>query len=227
MEKGLDYDVILFDFDGTISDSAEGIVECYRRTFAAMGMPVPEDEVLRSFVGPPQVVTFGQRYGFQGAELERIIGVFRKEYREYGLFNTVMYPGIREMLEELRGAGKTLVVATSKPEVYAKQICDEYGITGLFDMIAGSIMDVARALKAEVIEYALAELEVTDRSRVLMVGDRLYDVEGARLCGIDCMGVTYGYGSPEELLEAGARYLAATPKDVAKSILGAIKKTGS
>ena len=220
MEKGLDYNVILFDFDGTVSDSAEGIMECYRRTFVQMGMPVPEDRVLRSFVGPPQTVTFGEVYGFKGAELERIIELFRKEYKTYGVFHSTIYPGIRQMLEALKAGGKTLAVATSKPEVYARRICDEYGITELLDFVGGSIMDLARNKKAEVIEYVLESLSVTDRSRVLMVGDRLYDAEGAAQCGIDCLGVTWGYGDEAELTKAGVKYLAATPEEVRKLLLG-------
>lgn len=218
--KPLDYDVILFDFDGTISDSADGIMECYRRTFVKMGMPVPEDSVLRSFVGPPQTVTFGEGYGFQGEELERIIELFRQEYKAYGVFHSTIYPGIRQMLEALKAGGKTLAVATSKPEVYARRICDEYGITELLDFVGGSIMDLARNKKAEVVEYVMETLGVTDRSRVLMVGDRLYDVEGAAQCGVDCLGVTWGYGDEAELTKAGAKYLAATPEEVQRLLLG-------
>lgn len=220
MGKGLEYDIILFDFDGTISDSAPGIIDCFRRALTEMGREIPHESVLRSFVGPPLADTFEHRFGFRGEELSRVVSFFRDIYKVYGVPNNEMYPGVGEMLDSLRAAGKTLAVATSKPEVYAAEICRGYGIDRKFDLIAGSVMDLVRNKKSEVIEYVMEKLAVTDRSRVLMVGDRMYDVEGALQCGMDCMGVTYGYGSRRELEEAGAKYLAASPREVTRLILG-------
>lgn len=220
MGKALDYDIILFDFDGTISDSAPGIIDCFRRALTEMGRELPPESELRSFVGPPLAETFENRFGFKGEELTRVVSFFRDIYKIYGVPNNEMYPGVEEMLDSLRAAGKTLAVATSKPEVYAAEICRSYGVADKFDFIAGSVMDLVRNKKSEVIEYVMEKLAITDRSRVLMVGDRMYDVEGAMLCGIDCMGVTYGYGSRRELEEAGAKYLAASTQEVIRLILG-------
>lgn len=216
----MDHDLILFDFDGTISDSGPSLVNCYRLAIEELGLPRTEDAVMRSFIGPPLALTFSEHFGLEGEDVVNAVNTFRRIYREIGVANaTVMYPGVPEMLKAIRAGGKRTAVATSKPEIYAKQICEEYGITALFDWIAGSILDLTRNHKSDVIEYVLEKLGVGDRSRVLMVGDRKYDVEGARLCGIDCLGVTYGYGSEEELLEAGAKYIARSPGETAELIL--------
>jgi len=217
----MDYDIILFDFDGTISDSGPSLVNCYRLAIDELGLPRTDDKTLESFIGPPLALTFSEYFGLEGEAVEKAVETFRRIYREIGVVNaTVMYPGVPEMLRAIRAGGKRTAVATSKPEVYAKQICEEYGIDGLFDLVAGSIFDLTRNHKSAVIKYVLEQLGVEDRSRVLMVGDRKYDVEGAKLCGIDCLGVTYGYGSEEELLEAGAKYIAHSTGEAAKLILG-------
>lgn len=212
--------IIFFDFDGTIGDSAPGISDCFRRTLDELGLPIPDQDTLRSFVGPPLSETFELRFGLTGKAQDDAIGLFRKNYPVYGLNRNEMFSGVREMLEVLRDRGCILAIATSKPEVHVRRIIADFRISHLFEYIAGSTMDKSRTQKSEVIEYALESLGSPDRGRVLMVGDRFYDVEGAHKCGLACMGVTYGYGSREELMEAGADYLADTPAQVAEFILG-------
>lgn len=215
----MDYNYILFDFDGTLSDSAPGVMASFEEALKAMGRTPPGRDVLIRFVGPPLADTFSDYFGFRGDELPKVLTIFRKAYVTVGLENQKMFDGVPEMLKRLRDAGKILAVATSKGERLAREICADYGIDDMFDIIAGSSEDDTRNQKDDIIAYALSEMGVTDRSRVLMVGDRLYDVEGAQHCGIDCMGVLYGYGSREELENAGAKYIAETTASVAEIIL--------
>lgn len=219
-KTALDYNYILFDLDGTLSDSAPGIMECLEKALRQMGAEIPDRSVLIKYVGPPLAETFSLRFGFKGEEIDEAMAIFRGFYKEIGMVKNDMYPGVPEMLKRLVSAGKHLAVATSKREQFAKQICDNYGITDYFDIVAGSSDGIGRLTKEDVIEYILGSLGINDRSKVLMVGDRLYDVEGAKKSGIACMGVLYGYGGRQELLEAGAEYIAAGPLDVARKILG-------
>ena len=218
--KALDYDYIFFDFDGTLSDSATGIFECIERALTDMGSDVPDRSGLIRYIGPPLEDTFENAFGFKGDDLTEVLRIFRAYYREIGVKKNDMFPGVPQMLKRLQDAGKRLTIATSKRESFAQQICASYGITDYFETIAGSVGDESRSTKEGVIEYIISQLGITDRSRILMVGDRKYDVDGAKKAGIDCMGVLYGYGSREELLEAGAIYIAQTTTDVANQILG-------
>lgn len=216
---GMDYKYILFDFDGTLSDSAPGVLLSFERALTELGREIPGREVLIRFVGPPLTETFTGYFGFSDEELPEVLRIFRREYAAVGLDNQKMFPGVPEMLERIKGSGRKMAVATSKRESFARQICREYGIADYFEIIAGSSEDDVRNRKDDIIVYALSEMGVTDRAEVLMVGDRLYDVEGAKNCGIDCMGILYGYGDREELEKAGAKYIAETTKQAADMIL--------
>lgn len=220
IKTALDYDFIFFDLDGTLSDSAPGIMECLEKSLEQMGVEVPDRSILIRYIGPPLVETFSLRFGLTGEKLDEVMELFRGFYKEIGLIKNDMYPGVPEMLKRLSAAGKRLAVATSKREYFARIICERYGISQFFEIIAGNSDDMTRATKEEVIEYILATLKIDDRSRVLMVGDRLYDVEGANKSGLHCMGVLHGYGSRQELLDAGARYIAQDPLDAARQIIG-------
>lgn len=147
------------------------------------------------------------------------IKIYREYFSERGLFENSVYPGIEDMLAQLKSAGLSLAVATSKPEVFARRILDKFGLSGYFKVICGIPLDNEHMTKVQVIERTMSELGVTDKQAALMVGDRDYDVAGAHQNGIKCLGVTYGYGSQEELERAGAEYIAASTADAAELML--------
>lgn len=203
------YDYIFFDLDGTLSDSAPGIVNAVVYALEKMGTPVGDRTRLKKFVGPPLFDSFRDIIGYSQEETDRAVKYFREYYRSRGIFENTMYPGIDTLLQKLRAAGQTPVVATSKPEDFARQILERYGIAQYFACICGSTMDETRTKKAEVVAYALETCGSPDPSRVVMVGDRLHDVQGAKQNGVACIGVLYGYGSRGELETAGAAAIAA------------------
>lgn len=213
------YEYVFLDLDGTISDSALGIVNAAVYALTAMEQPVPDRETLLQLVGPPLIDSFMGFFGFDKPAAQEAIRLFREYYKEKGVIENSMYDGMEELFKTLRKGGKKLVVATSKPETLARQILTNYEVTDYFEYIAGSVMDETRIRKSEVIAYAMETLGLKDPSKIVMVGDRRHDVEGAAALGIDCIGVLYGYGSREELLSAGAKYLANTPQGISKIIL--------
>lgn len=213
------YDYIFFDLDGTLSDSAPGIVNSVVYALERMGTPVRDREQLKKFVGPPLYDSFRDYIGYSQAETERAVGFFREYYQEHGIFENAMYPGIDTLLEKLHAAGRICVVATSKPEPFARRICERYDIADFFASICGSTMDETRTKKAEVVAYALSSCGVSDTSRVVMVGDRMHDVAGAKENHIDCIGVLYGYGSRDELVSAGAAAIAADISELSALLL--------
>ena len=208
---------IFFDLDGTLSDSSEGITKGIGGALSKMGIELGREELLR-YIGPPLTVSFGEHFS-DPEEVQRGIRLYREYYNETGWKENVLYPGIPEALKKLREAGKVLLMATSKPELYAKRIADYFGITEYFHKICGATMDGTINTKSEVIRYALAGLGNPDPSEVLMIGDRFYDVEGARPFGIRTLGVTYGFGNEEELLKAGAFAVCSSPEEMAELVL--------
>ena len=155
-----------------------------------------------------------EKYGFSEEDAREATREFRVYFRERGIFENVPYEGMKECLDELKERGHILAVATSKPEVFARRILERFGFLPCFDYVFGASMDETRTRKDEVIAYALEEMGVTERSACVMVGDRSHDILGARKNGLDAMGVLFGYGSREELEEAGARYIAETVEDI-------------
>ena len=210
------YTTLLFDLDGTLTDSTEGILKCLVNAIEQMGFEVPEDT--NKFLGPPIRQSFAEFCGMNEEQINQAVKIFRERYSAVGLFENRVYDGIPEMLERLKNGGKRLMVATSKPQVYAVRIFDRFGLSQYFEFVGGAELDGSRDYKDEVIEYVLAQTGITDRSSVLMIGDRRQDVLGAHKTGIKCMGILWGYGSIEELTEAGADYITETP-DKASDIL--------
>ena len=212
---------VLLDLDGTISDSSPGIGRSLQHTFSTCGYEPPTDEQVRSVIGPPFEISF-PTLGIPVDDIERVVLAYRDRYEDIGLFENTVYPGIAEMLDELAAAGHTLSIATAKPEPTARRIIDHFGFTDYFEVQAGATVDVGsgRRTKAEVINYALISLRLgpSDLPHVVMVGDRDHDVEGAHLNGIDCVGVTWGFGSVDELESAGAAALAHSPGEVAAAV---------
>ena len=208
------YKYVLFDLDGTLTDPGEGITNSVMYALRHFGIEETDREKLFSFIGPPLVDSFMEKYGFSEEDAREATREFRVYFRERGIFENVPYEGMKECLDELKERGHILAVATSNPEVFARRILERFGFLPCFDYVFGASMDETRTRKDEVIAYALEEMGVTDRSACVMVGDRSHDILGARKNGLDAIGVLFGYGSREELEEAGARYIAETVEDI-------------
>lgn len=211
---------LLVDLDGTISNSHEGIAKSLQYAFTETGYEPPTDDMVRHAIGPPFEVTF-PGLGVPIEDFDRVVGKYRERYNEVGLFENVLYDGIVEMLHALREEGMTLALATAKPEQPARRITAHFGLTDLFAFEAGASGSLGtRRTKAHVITYALGELGIASGDHVLMIGDRDHDVEGALANDIDCIGVTWGFGSHDELADAGASVIVDTPADVVPAVLG-------
>ena len=213
------YEIVLFDLDGTLTDPAEGITKSVEYALNKWNISVADRKSLFPFIGPPLIESFMEFYGFDREKAVTSVSYYREYFAKTGLFENEIYPGIKEMLTRLKKAGKRLAVATSKPDEFARKILEHFEILEYFDFVGGAAMDETRTKKSEVIEYTLEKMGVSanDVSRVVMVGDRKHDVEGAACFGIDTIGVLYGYGSKEELEKAGAKFTAPTV-----SVLGTV-----
>lgn len=210
------YHTILFDLDGTLTDSGLGITNSVAYALKKYGIENPDPAVLYKFVGPPLMQSFQKYYGFSEEESRQAVQYYREYYTEKGIFENQVYEGVEELLQKIQESGRKLVVATAKPEKFAKIVLEHFDIAKYFDLIAGAAMDETRTKKAEVIAYALEKFGITDLSEVVMVGDREDDVKGARQNGLACIGVLYGYGGREELQDAGAAYIAEKAEDILK-----------
>ena len=202
------YKTVLFDLDGTITDSGTGIMNAIRYAVRKYGLAEPEEAVLRSFIGPPLKEQFRKVFDLS-------------EEDEKGIFENRVYDGVPEMLDTLKRAGIRILMATSKPEKYAKLIADHFDFAKYFELIGGACMDGTRTVKEEVIEYVLETCGIPEEEReyTVMVGDRSHDIVGAKKCGLHSIGVLYGYGSREELEASGAERIADTPEAAAEMIL--------
>ncbi|MBQ4225694.1 MAG: HAD-IA family hydrolase [Oscillospiraceae bacterium] len=214
------YDTVLFDLDGTLTDSAPGILNCVRYALDRMGLPEPEN-MLR-FVGPPLIVSFGEFCGLDSARAAEAVGYYRERYRDIGIFENKPYDGVFPMLDSLKAAGIRLAVATGKPEAFSLRILEKFGLMGYFEFLGGDDFEGSRKEKHTVIEYVLSALGDPDREGVLMVGDRMHDVIGAHESGIKCLGALWGYGGSTELEKYGADLTAEDPQSAARIILSDI-----
>ncbi len=214
------YDTILFDLDGTLTDPKEGITKSVAYALEAFGIQVEDLDTLCKFIGPPLKESFMVYYGLSDSQGDEAVAKYRERFSVTGLFENKVYAGIREMLELLKEEGKTLIVATSKPAIYSRQILEHFDLMKYFTFLSGSELDGTRVDKAEVIAYALRENDIKDLSKVLMVGDREHDIIGANKNGIDSVGVIYGYGCREEFEENHATYVAESVEDLKEFTLG-------
>ncbi len=205
---------ILFDLDGTLTDSAPGIINSVKYALSKFGMHETDDNKLRKFLGPPLILSFAELYGFSKEKSQKAVEYYREYFVPNGMFENKIYSGIPELLQKLKADGKTLIVATSKPEPFAEQIVRRFGLYDYFDMVAGSNTDNTRCKKAQVIEYALKTLGINDREHAVMIGDREHDIIGAKETGLKSIGVLYGYSAPGELETAGADFTAGTPREI-------------
>lgn len=202
---------ILFDLDGTLTDSGEGIINSVIPALEHYGIAIPPREELRVFVGPPLHDTF-LRFGVPADQLENATKIYRSRYIPIGKFENAPYPGIPELLETLKAQGHKLFVATSKPEPMAVEILEHFDLAQYFDRICGASMDTSRSSKEAVIAYLLEQNGSAEN--MVMVGDTKYDVIGAKAHGIPTIGVSWGYGEIDEMLEAGAAAIAHTTQEL-------------
>ena len=203
---------ILFDLDGTLTDSGEGIINCVIYALERFGLPIPARESLRYFVGPPLHESC-VRQGVPLDRAEEAVAVYRERYVPTGMFENTPYSGVRELLENLKEKGHTLYVASSKPEWMCVQILEHFDLAKYFTRICGATMDTSRTNKEAVIEYLIQENGKTDN--MVMVGDTKFDVLGAKAHGIPCIGVSWGYGTVTEMQDAGAAAIAGSMEQLA------------
>lgn len=209
------YDTVFFDLDGTIIDSGEGVSNSVLYALEKFGINETRENALR-FIGPPLADSFKDFYGFDDEKATKGIEIYREYYREKGIFECYLYDGIRELLIKLKENGYKVVLCTSKPEEYAHRVLRFFEIFDLFDYACGATMDEkTRATKDEVMAYAF-ETSGAQREKTLMVGDRKFDINSACKFGLDSVGVTFGYGSEEELKASGATYIADSAKEIEK-----------
>lgn len=214
------YQYILFDLDGTLTNSELGITKSVQHALKKFGIEVEDRTVLRPFIGPPLGESFQVYYGLSKEESEQAIKYYRERFSVKGLYENEVYEGVEKMLQDLKESGKKLILATSKPEKFTILILEHFDLLKYFDFVAGATMDGSRGEKADVIRYALELSGIEDKSEVIMIGDRKFDILGAKENGLASIGVLYGFGDREELTEAGADYIVERAEDIVKVLLG-------
>lgn len=218
------YDTILFDLDGTIINSEEGIVNSAMYTLSKFGITNENASSLRRFIGPHLHKSFSMFRGFSEEKAALAVDIYREYYAEKGIFECFVYDGMQELFRKLKRDGKTLIVATSKYELFAKKIIDRLGFSQYFDLVIGSNKDGSRSEKSEIIRDALAIANISDLSSAVMVGDRMHDIIGASKVGISSVGVLYGFGTLFELTESGASRITKNADEIYRIITEQNKK---
>lgn len=212
------YQWIIFDLDGTLTDSQAGIIRSLQYALKKFGLTKAEEELL-AFIGPPLIDSFKEHCGFDEKKARQAVDYYREYYTERGIYENAVYPGIPELLARLHGDGRTMALATAKPAVFARRILLHFGLERFFSATAGSSLDGSGTSKSGLIRSMLSELEtLTGQKRMhnaVMVGDRSFDIMGAQENGIDSIGVEYGYGQPGELASAGSTHLAGSVEELA------------
>lgn len=219
------YHYILFDLDGTLTDPKLGITSCVQYALNKLGIEEPDRDKLEPFIGPPLLDSFREFYGFDDEKGQQAIAYYRERFATIGIFENEIYPGIAQMLAELQQAGRHLAVASSKASIYVERILEHFGIRQYFEVAVGSELDGRRTRKEEVVEEALRQLLHDNleeyRQDIVMVGDRKYDIEGARMYQVKTIGVAYGYAADAELEAAGADVVVETVEELSALLLGA------
>lgn len=210
------YEYILFDLDGTLTDPGEGITNSVAYALKKFNISVEDKTELYRFIGPPLIYSFMNFYGLNYENGLKAVEYYREYFSVTGIFENKLFDGIHKLLAEIKKSGKKIALATSKPEQYAVRILDHFDLTQYFDFIGAATMDETRSKKADVITYTLDNLGITDKSKVVMIGDRHHDIDGANQNDLDSIGVLFGYGSRDELENAGATYIAETINDIIK-----------
>lgn len=213
------YKYVLFDLDGTLTDPFEGITKCFEYSLNAFGIEVADRRELACYIGPPLRWTFHESLGFSEEQTETAIEKYRERFSTIGLYENRLYDDTISTLQTLKSHGLTLAVATSKPLEFAEKILEKFNILQFFDFVGGAEMDNSRSKKEEVIAYVLEKMQVADTLQAVMIGDRMYDIEGARRFGIETIAVLSGYGSREEFEQHNAAYIAENLHDILQYIL--------
>lgn len=208
------YTYAFFDLDGTLTNSAPGITRSVQYALRKFGIKPPPEKHLTVFVGPPLAQSFSKYFGMDDEQSRTAVDYYREYYRAKGMLGNEVYEGIPSLLETLNARGVICVLATCKPHIFANKILSHFGLDKFFALVSGPELDGTRGEKHEVIAHAIEQMSIPDPRQILMIGDRDNDVLGAAHHAIDCAGVLWGFGSREELQEAGAKHLCALPHDV-------------
>ncbi len=215
----MSYQYLLFDLDGTLTDPGIGITNSVMYALKKYNINVNDRACLYKFIGPPLIDSFMEFNNFSREQAEQAVIYYREYFMDKGLFENQPYEDIEHVLETLKAKQKTLIVATSKPTIMAEKILEHFELRQYFSEVVGSNMDNTRTTKSEVIQYILENRYITDLRQAVMIGDRKHDIIGAKTCGLDSIGVLYGYGDQEEHRKAGATYIAKYPKDILPYVL--------
>ncbi|MBQ5885483.1 MAG: HAD-IA family hydrolase [Clostridia bacterium] len=213
------YKYVLFDLDGTITDPFDGITASIIYALDKFGISVPDRKELAAFIGPPLVDSFSKYYGFSHGCSLAAVGYYREYYGKKGIFECTLYDGIADLFHKLKDSGVKVIIATSEPEHFAIKLMEHFGIDGCFASICGATMDEKRTNKDEVIRYALDRNGIKNTDECIMVGDRKYDVLGAKSAGIKSVGVLYGYGSRDEMDAAAPDFIAESVAELEKILM--------
>lgn len=214
----IDHGIICFDLDGTLTDPYEGLTKSFEFGLDAVGIPHGPRSELAMFIGPPLVDAVCEHYKVDRATGERFLIEFRRYFEDKGWCDNKVYDGIPELLSKLKEKGKRIALATSKPTVFSRKILELFGIARFFDVVSGADAAAGREKKTEVLSYALSFFDIRDGA--VLVGDRKYDADGAKNIGIDSIGVMYGYGSRDEILDAGFTAVVGSVRELSELLLG-------
>ena len=210
---------VIFDFDGTVVDTGEGIIKSLQYSFEQMGREIPDMSDLRKFIGPPIHYSYTHYYGVSEDEVGEYIRKYRERYTVRGIYECELYEGLTQLIDRLKKKGIRVGIASSKPLRLIYNVADYLGITDKFDAVIGvRIDDSNHSTKTGLILEAMEIMGAADKSEVLMVGDRLYDIEGARGAGVKSCGVLWGYGSREEFIDYKADYIVSKAEEIEKLV---------
>lgn len=210
---------ILFDLDGTLTDPFEGITKSVQYALSHFDIQVTDLTQLTRFIGPPLHQSFMEYYGLNSEQSHQAVVKYRERFADIGIFENKVFEGIDELLKDLKSQKRQIIMATSKPEVYAIRIAEHYDFAKYFDLIVGSFLDGKRQAKSEVIEYIIKTQNIEDVDQAIMIGDRLHDIKGAKYHNMDTIGVSFGYGGTKELENAGATYIVDTVKELRELLI--------
>ncbi len=212
------FDYILFDLDGTLTNPEVGITKSLIYALEKFNVKVQDKKELYCCIGPPLMYSFTEFFKFSREDAEKATEYYRECYSKTGLYENEVYDGIKDVLSALKKAGKTLILATAKPEPFANIILEHFGLAEYFDIVTGASFDETLNNKTDIITEALKRANINDKTKAVMIGDRFHDIEGAKINSIATIGVLYGFGTIEEMTEYKADYIAKTPQDILEII---------
>lgn len=212
------YDAVLFDLDGTLTASHPGVIRCVTEALHDLGQPIPPDEILKKFIGPPLQSSFSKYCGLNEEQCHLAVNAFRKRYNSQGVFENTVFPGILELLIDLRESGAKVITATSKPQTTAEIVLSHFNLLEKMDFVSGAFLDERPHKKADLIQKALDQFDISPENAV-MIGDTKFDIIGASSVGTDFIGVLFGYGTQEEMQDEGAVKFANTVEELRTFLL--------